>query len=101
MRYLIVLLILSGCATAPQELDADIQAPLTAEAKAYSAALSEKMDRGELSEAEARSLYTQKVNELTERALAAHRARYPAAQPSPQVTQCRSDGYGGVRCTTR
>jgi hypothetical protein len=98
-KSLFVLLILCGCAAAA-DFDEDIRAPLTEEAKAYSAMLTGKMDRGEMSPEEARYLYTQKVNELTERAMAAQRARYPARAPQ-QTTNCRPDGYGGMRCTTR
>lgn len=99
IRYLFVLLMLFGCATPARDIDADIQAPLTAEAKAYSAMLSAKMDRGEMSEEEARYLYTQKVNELADRASAAQRARYPQRQPSLQpAIRCRPDGYGGAVC---
>lgn len=99
MRYLFVLLLLTGCAMAAPNM-ADIEASGIAEAKAYSAMLGAKMDRGELTEDEARYLYTQKVNELTQRFEATQRARQqrPASQ---QTTVCRPDSYGAVRCTTR
>lgn len=97
LRYLVVLMLLAGCASAP-EIDPNLEAALTAEAKAYSAMLQAKMDRGEMSPEEAKYLYTRKVNELTDRA-AAH---VPSPRTvTPQTTQCHADGYGGVRCTTR
>lgn len=98
MRYLVVLLMLFGCAS-PPNMD-DVEAAGIAEAKAYSAMLSAKMDRGELSEEEARYLYTQKVNELTQRFEATQRARQQRI-PRQEVTTCKPDGYGGMRCTTR
>lgn len=90
MRYLAVLLMVFGCASAPNM--ADVEAAGTAEAKAYSAMLTGKIDRGEMSEEEARYLYTRKVNELTERYEATRRARQQG-----QV-RCRPDGLGGVVC---
>lgn len=99
MRYLFVLLLLAGCTTSPN-MD-DVEAAGIEEAKSYSAMLSAKMDRGELSEEEARYLYTQKVNELTQRFEATQRARQQPRRPAPQTTTCKPDGYGAMRCTTR
>lgn len=92
MRYLIVLLLLSACATAPNM--SDVEAAGIAEAKAYSAMLQEKLDRGEMTESEARYLYQRKVNELTAIFEATARAR---AQHG-QAVRCRPDGLGGVIC---
>lgn len=95
----VLLLFLSCCATAPAEPQMD--QGIEAEAKAYAAMLSDRMNRGELTEAEARSLYTQKVNELADRAVAQDRARRAGPASTPQTTDCKPDGYGGVRCRTR
>ncbi len=102
MRYLIVLLLLTGCATAEPRFDADIETALENEAKAYAAMLREKMERGEMTEQDARYLYTKKTNELADRAVAQQRARHSVRQPRRQeTTACRPDGFGGVRCETR
>jgi hypothetical protein len=75
--------------------------PYLEEAWAYRVMLAGKVERTEITDDEAAYLDTQKVNELTDRALAAERARYPRVPTRREVTQCRPDGYGGVRCTTR
>lgn len=90
MRYLLVLMLVSACAATPN-MD-DVEAAGISEAKAYSAMLTGKIDRGELSEEEARYLYTRKVNELSERFEATQRAR------QQRQTRCRPDGLGGVIC---
>jgi hypothetical protein len=92
MRYLFVLLLLFGCATAPDM--SDVEASGIAEAKAYSAMLQEKLDRGEMTDAEARYLYQRKVNELSAIFEATARAR---AQQGRAV-RCRPDGLGGIVC---
>lgn len=98
-KALLIVLLLTGCATAPN-MD-DVEAAGIEEAKAYSAMLSAKMDRGEMTEEEARYLYTQKVNDLAQRFEATQRARQQPRRPAQQTTTCKPDGYGGMRCTTR
>lgn len=98
LRICLIVLLLAGCASPPDM--SDIEQSSFAEAKAYSALLTQKLDRGEISQAEAEHLYQQKVNELSARYEATLRVR---TQPAPrrEVTTCQPDGYGGVRCTTR
>lgn len=99
MRYLAVLLLLAACAAAPDT--SDVEAAGEAEAKAYAKVLTEKVQRGELSETEARYLYQQKVNDLVNRLERAQRERYSYRPIRPTETDCHPDGYGGVRCKTR
>lgn len=135
IRYLFVLLMLSGCATAPKEdprwaefdrrmsgaearlkageiskrdlamtavqslQDLQINEPMMDEAWAYRVVLAGKVDRGEMTEDEARYLDTQKVNELTNRYEATQRARQQPRRPLFQpAIRCRPDGYGGTVC---
>ena len=106
MRYLIVLVLLVGCATMPDM--SDVELAHDQEAKSYSALLQSKMQRGEMTEEEARYLWEMKVNDIMERWNRVYRERaeraasaYRRAFDRTQTTDCRPDGLGGVRCVTR
>lgn len=100
VRTCLFVLLLAGCA-APYM--GDVEDALEREAKTYYAMLQAKIDRGEISEEEARYLATQKHNEIMQRYESAQRARrpQPIRFPRDTVTNCRPDGLGGTRCTTR
>lgn len=79
--------------------DVGLDDPGLQEVWTYRVFLAGKVDRGEMTEDEARYLDTKMVNEVADRFEAAQRSRKQRPVINyPRAVRCKPDGYGGAVC---